>query len=112
MKSCRNNSTFVRQPPTSMKKLSIIATALLATVIVSSAQTFDRSLNFSIDINAPIDTVWSRWSSVSGLTKFFAPSAVLELRTLGKMEVLFMPTAPEGLRGAENNRVLAFQDKQ
>jgi uncharacterized protein YndB with AHSA1/START domain len=36
----------------------------------------------------------------------------MELKTLGFMEILFMPSAPEGQRGAENNRVLAVQDKQ
>lgn len=72
----------------------------------------ERILAMSIEINASVDSVWSRWTTESGRKKFFAPSSKMELTTLGFMEILFVPQAPEGQRGAENNRVLSFQDKQ
>lgn len=72
----------------------------------------EKTLSLTIEINSPLDSVWSRWTTTSGRAKFFAPSSRMELSTLGPMEILFNPAAPEGQRGAENNRVLAFQDKQ
>ena len=84
----------------------------LSLSLAALAQTGERSLSFTIDINAPVDTVWSRWSTVAGLKKFFAPEANLELKTFGRMEVLFSPNQPAGQRGAENNMVLAVQEKQ
>ena len=72
----------------------------------------ERILAMSIEINAPLDSVWSRFASESGRKKFFAPASKMELTTLGYVEILFNPAAPEGQRGAENNRVLAFHEKQ
>ncbi len=74
--------------------------------------TKERVLALAIEINAPVDSVWSRWTTESGRAKFFAPSSKMELATLGYLEILFMPQAPVGERGAENNRVLAVQEKQ
>lgn len=94
-------------------------TILLALLVACSTgfsqaptTTREKALAFSIEINASLDSVWSRWTTASGRAKFFAPSSKMELTTLGYMEILFMPQAPEGQRGAENNRVLAVQDKQ
>ncbi len=72
----------------------------------------EKSLSLSIEINAPLDSVWARWSSAAGLQKFFAPVVHFEPGTLGLMEVHFAPDAPAGQRGSENNRILAIQEKQ
>lgn len=72
----------------------------------------EKILSISINVNASVDSVWSRWTTEAGRKKFFAPSSKMELSTLGFMEILFMPSAPEGQRGAENNRVLAFKEKE
>jgi uncharacterized protein YndB with AHSA1/START domain len=85
-----------------------------AQALSASEQTLtkEKILNLYIRIKAPVDSVWERVSTEKGFRKFFAPSCRLEPKTLGFMEVLFAPGAPEGQRGAENNRVLAIQDKQ
>src|SRR5690349_6029003 len=72
----------------------------------------ERVLGMSIEVNASIDSVWTRFATASGRSKFFAPVSRMELSTLGFMEILFNPAAPEGQRGAENNRVLAFTEKE
>ncbi len=105
----------MRKEYTQIKLIKIVMMmGALLLVRYSNAQEnlTERALSFSIEINAPLDSVWSRWATDSGRKKFFAPSSRLELSTLGYMDMLFMPTAPEGQRGAENNRVLAFQDKK
>jgi uncharacterized protein YndB with AHSA1/START domain len=96
-----------------MKRLFNTLVAILC-IHIAQAQTTakEKILNMSIEINASVDSVWSRWTTDSGRKKFFAPSSKMELKTLGFMEILFMPSAPEGQRGAENNRVLAFTEKQ
>jgi uncharacterized protein YndB with AHSA1/START domain len=94
-----------------MKTHALVAiTVMLA--LTAYSQPGERSLSFVIEINAPVDTVWSRWSSASGLKKFFAPAANLELKTFGRLDVFFSPNQPEGQRGAENNMVLAVLDRQ
>jgi uncharacterized protein YndB with AHSA1/START domain len=84
----------------------------MANVLAQSYTAKERMIALSVEINAPLDSAWSRWTTDSGRKKFFAPSSRFELSTLGYMEILFMPQAPEGQRGAENNRILAVQDKQ
>jgi uncharacterized protein YndB with AHSA1/START domain len=74
--------------------------------------TKERILAMSIEINASLDSVWSRWTSESGRRKFLAPASTFEFATMGRVEVLFNPAAPEGQRGAENNRLLSYADKE
>lgn len=85
---------------------------LLSQFSLAQVNAKEKVLALSIEINAPLDSVWTRWTTDAGRAKFFAPASKLELNTLGFMEILFMPQAPIGERGAENNRVLAFQEKQ
>jgi uncharacterized protein YndB with AHSA1/START domain len=56
--------------------------------------------------------VWSRWASEKGIKKFFAPACNYELKTFGKLDILFAPQAPAGLRGAEDNKILAVEEKK
>src|SRR5688572_17595099 len=72
----------------------------------------EKVLAMSIEINSPLDSVWSRFATESGRRKFFAPATRFELATLGQVDILFNPAASEGQRGAENNRLLTVQDKQ
>jgi uncharacterized protein YndB with AHSA1/START domain len=74
--------------------------------------TKEKILGLYIRVNAPLDSVWERWSTAKGLRKFFAPACTFEPKVLSPFEILFAPNAPEGQRGAENNRILAIQDKQ
>src|SRR5687767_12206466 len=69
-------------------------------------------LNLYIKINAPLDSVWSRWSSDRGIRKFFAPACDYEFKPQGKLGIYFAPGAPKGQRGAEDNLILAIEDKK
>jgi uncharacterized protein YndB with AHSA1/START domain len=72
----------------------------------------EKMLNLFIRINAPLDSVWSRWSSEKGIKKFFAPACDYELKPLGKLGIYFAPGAPKGQRGAEDNLILAVEEKK
>jgi uncharacterized protein YndB with AHSA1/START domain len=82
---------------------------LLFAVVTAFAQMPERYICTSIDINAPVDTVWSRWASPAGLKRFFVSQSRIELQTMGRLDFYMDPSAPEGKKGAENNRVLAWQ---
>lgn len=90
-----------------MKNLLTIILLIAATTAI--AQSPEKYLATTIDIDAPVDTVWSRWASPQGIRKFFVPQSTIELQTLGRLDFHMNPSAPEGQRGAENNRVLAWQ---
>jgi uncharacterized protein YndB with AHSA1/START domain len=70
----------------------------------------DRTIKLEIVIKAPIDKVWWAWTTRDGIKSFFAPDCDLDLRVLGKYDILFAPSAPVGRRGAEGNLVLAIQE--
>jgi uncharacterized protein YndB with AHSA1/START domain len=76
------------------------------------AMTKEKILGLYIKINAPLDSVWSRWTTEKGIKKFFAPACRLEAKPLGHLDIFFAPDALPGQRGAEDNVVLAIQDKK
>jgi uncharacterized protein YndB with AHSA1/START domain len=88
---------------------NLLTTIFVIAVATALAQSPEKYISTTIDINAPVDTVWSRWTSPQGLRKFFVAQGNIELQTLGRVDFYMNPSAPEGQRGAENNRVLAWQ---
>jgi uncharacterized protein YndB with AHSA1/START domain len=103
-----------------MKILKMITLVMVLILFNPSAKVFaqsgsqppkERSVALGITINASLDSVWSRLSSEKGFRKFFAPACRFEPKPLGLLDIYFAPTAPAGQRGAENNRVLAIQEK-
>ena len=101
--------------------LSMVVLALILGTIQSNvlAQTTsglsvpkEKILGLYINIQAPIDSVWSRFSGEKGIVKFFAPACRFEPKPMGRLDIYFAPDAPAGQRGAEDNIVLAIQDKK
>lgn len=74
--------------------------------------TQEKIIHLGIRINAPIDSVWSRFSTARGMEKFFAPVCIFTPEVLSVFEVFFDPGAMPGRRGAENNRILVIQEKK
>ena len=70
----------------------------------------DRSIKLEIVVNAAVEKVWQAWTTRDGIRSFFAPGCDIDVRVLGKYDILFAPTAPAGLRGAEDNLILAIQE--
>ena len=70
----------------------------------------DRAIKLEIVVNASVEKVWRAWTTQEGVRSFFAPDCDIDLRVLGKYDILFAPTAPPGLRGAEGNLILAIQE--
>lgn len=76
----------------------------------SKRQVSDPTIKLEIVINAPADKVWRAWTTREGIRTFFAPDCDIDFRVLGKYDILFAPSAPPGLRGAEGNLILAIQE--
>ena len=93
----------------------MLRSTLLALVALSpslppaEAPAGSRAVRYRVDVTAPIEEVWAAWSEPAHVREWFAPDAEIELRPLGRFEILFAPDAPPGSRGAENNLVLAVQ---
>jgi uncharacterized protein YndB with AHSA1/START domain len=62
----------------------------------------------SIDVDASIGEVWKAWTTAKGASRFFAPSARIELEVGGPYEPLFDLDSPAGLQGGEGLQVLGY----
>jgi uncharacterized protein YndB with AHSA1/START domain len=72
----------------------------------------EKILHLAIRVNAPVDSVWSRVITETGMEKFFAPECIFKPEVLSLFEIHFNPVGPVGQKGAEDNRILAIQEKQ
>jgi len=68
----------------------------------------NRLLRKEIVVNASLEEVWNAWTTVEGVTSFFAPEAHVTLFPGGSYEILFSPFSPEGTRGSEGCKVLTW----
>jgi PTH1 family peptidyl-tRNA hydrolase len=71
-----------------------------------------RAIRKSVTVNAPVDDVWEAWTTAEGARTFFGPDARIELRPGGAYEIYFDPDGPEGDRGSEGCKVLAYRKPQ
>ncbi len=68
-----------------------------------------RSMVKEVKVAAPPLEVWSAWTSNEGIASWWGPAATnVDLRIGGRFEILFTMDAPEGSRGSEGCRVLAY----
>jgi uncharacterized protein YndB with AHSA1/START domain len=68
--------------------------------------TLDSEIRKRVIVPAPIEQVWGVWTTVEGITSFFAPAARLEFRIGGAFEMLFLLDAEPGEQGSEGCHVL------
>jgi uncharacterized protein YndB with AHSA1/START domain len=65
-----------------------------------------------ITVNASVDDVWKAWTTSEGIKTFFAPDAIVEARVGGPFAIYIDPSAPSGMKGADDMVFLAVQDKR
>jgi uncharacterized protein YndB with AHSA1/START domain len=88
------------------------ATLLVAAALAVPATAAERSVEKTALIPAPIDAVWTAWTTTDGIKSFLAPDAKVELRVDGPFEIYFNPYGAPGQKGADDMRILAFQDRR
>ncbi len=71
-----------------------------------------RAIELEVVVKAPVDEVWSAWTTTAGVKTFFAPDAKVEARIDGPFEIYFNPYAAAGDKGADGMRILALQDRR
>lgn len=77
--------------------------------LASAAGAQERSIDKEVVVAAPIETVWSAWTSRAGIESFFAPEAEVEARVGGAFHIHFDPYAQPGMKGADDMRFMALQ---
>lgn len=60
----------------------------------------------------PVKTCWELWTSHLGLKQFFGIDNQMELKLFAPFEIYFSTEAPEGMRGSEGCKVLAFDEEK
>jgi uncharacterized protein YndB with AHSA1/START domain len=99
-----------------MKKVFLSAYALIVfsflALNVAAQDKADRAINEKVTVKANVDDVWKAWTTTEGVKTFFAPDAKVELRVDGPFEIYINPLAEPGQKGADDMRILAFQDKK
>lgn len=68
----------------------------------------ERAITEEVVVAAPVGDVWRAWTTSEGIARFFAPQADIEMEVGGKYELYIAPASPEGQRGSEGCKVLAF----
>lgn len=85
---------------------------LLACLLTTSTFAAERAIDREVVVAAPVDAVYRAWTTTEGIKTFFAPDARVELAVDGPFEVYINPYAPAGLKGADNMRVIGFQENK
>ena len=78
-------------------------------VLASVAGAQERSIDKEIVIAAPIDAVWTAWTSRAGIESFFAPEAEIDAQVGGAFHIHIDPFGAPGMKGADDMRFMALQ---
>lgn len=97
--------------------LCIGAVALGLTVASDAHAREARQVIHEVTVNASSEVLWDHWTTLSGLQTLFVPpnpplQGKVELRPNGPYELYFLMDNPEGLRGGEDSRIIAYQDRR
>lgn len=77
-----------------------------------TGQAAERAIDKQIVVEATLDEAWDAWTTRAGIVSFFAPDAVIEPRVGGAFQIHIDPSAPTGMKGADDMRFLALQPKK
>lgn len=88
-------------------------TQTLCAAIVAAAATTSAPPPIVVEetIGASIDEVWLAWTTSEGMSRALETPCTITLAPAGPFEILFVPDAPEGLRGSEGCKVLSWVDR-
>jgi uncharacterized protein YndB with AHSA1/START domain len=90
----------------------LFALFLAAHLAGVAAQETERAVSKRVVVKAPLEAVWTAWTTTDGIKSFFAPDARIDARPGGPFEVHFNPYAKPGLKGADGMQVMAVQEKK
>ncbi|MBI3716256.1 MAG: SRPBCC domain-containing protein [Betaproteobacteria bacterium] len=86
--------------------------AALVLFLTTTAFAQERAIDEKVTVKAGIDEVWKAWTTSEGIKSFFAPDAKVELRVDGPFQIYINPYAEPGMKGADDMKIIGFQDKK
>lgn len=92
-----------------MRAALLLAAGLVLAQVAAAAE---RAIEKQVEIAANLDEAWDAWTTRAGIVSFFAPDAVIDARVGGAFSIHIDPTAPAGMKGADDMRFLALQPKK
>lgn len=97
--------------------LSMMAVAALCLQSTAVGAREARQVVKEATVNAPSAVVWRHWTTLEGLRTLFTPpkpplQGNVQLRPNGPYELYFLMDNPEGMRGGEESRIIAYQDER
>jgi len=92
--------------------MKTILMGLLGLLAAAAAPAAERAIELETTVPAPVAEVWTAWTTTAGIKTFFAPDARVELRVDGPFEIFINPLDEPGRRGADDMRILAFQEER
>lgn len=72
----------------------------------------EKLIEFEFMVNASPQEVYNAWTTIEGIQTFFAPDGKIDLKMFGDYHIYFFPDAPEGSRGAEDEKVISFEQNK
>jgi uncharacterized protein YndB with AHSA1/START domain len=98
----------------------LVSTMAIAALCLQSAAAGAREARQVVreaTVNAPAAAIWRHWTTLEGLRTLFTPpkpplQGNIELRPNGPYELYFLMDNPEGMRGGEESRIIAYQDER
>ena len=98
-----------------MKYLTILFLALSITITEEDNMNNgvkDKRLVFELTLNAQPSEVYKAWTTKEGIESFLAPSCEVNLKMFGDYFIYFLPENPPGTRGAEDEKVISFEENR
>jgi uncharacterized protein YndB with AHSA1/START domain len=90
----------------------MMCVAVIHVVACGQPATPERAITETITVKANGADVWKAWTTTDGVKSFFSPDAKIDARVDGAFEVYMLPSAPIGMRGSDDMRFLALQEKK
>jgi uncharacterized protein YndB with AHSA1/START domain len=79
---------------------------------IIAQNSYEKRIEFEFIVNALPHEVYKAWSTTEGIKTFFAPGGKVELKMFGDYHIYFFPEYPEGSRGAEDEKVISFEENK
>ena len=88
------------------------AALLIAFMAAAPLAAQEKAITEKVTVKANVGDVWRAWTTSAGIKTFFAPDAQVELKVDGPFQIYIDPTGEPGMKGADDMRILGFQENK
>lgn len=94
-----------------MKLVAWLSVSLVTLALALSSNATESIVTEGV-VSAPVGSVWSAWTTTTGLKAWLAPHAEIDLRIDGVMRSNYDPKGSLGDPGTIENKVLAYEPER